>query len=70
MRLLGLDRGTLEGATKGFGLDIYTAAQKPEGEITEVSYWFPKPGADATLARKVSFLTRVGDLRCGVGFDK
>jgi hypothetical protein len=70
MGLLGLDRGTLKGATKGFGLDVYTAAQKPEGEITEVSYWFPKPGADATIARKVSFVTRVGDLGCGVGFYK
>src|ERR1700757_1501705 len=35
--LLGMDRETLKGATKGLGLDVYTAAQKPEGEITEVS---------------------------------
>jgi hypothetical protein len=68
--LLGMDRETLKGATKGLGLDVYTAAQKPEGEITEVSYLFPKPGADATLAPKVSFVTRVGDLGCGVGYYK
>jgi hypothetical protein len=49
---------------------MYTAAQKPEGEITEVSYLFPRPGADATPVRKVSFVTKVGDLGCGVGYYK
>ena len=68
--LLGMDRETLKSATKGLGLDVYNAAQKPEGEITEVSYLFPKPGADATLAPKVSFVTRVGDLGCDVGYYK
>jgi hypothetical protein len=69
--LLGLDRGTLKGATKGFGLDVYTAAQKPEGEITEVDYLFPKPGADRPIpVPKASFVTRVGDLGCGVGYYK
>src|SRR5277367_2900290 len=34
--LLGLDRDILKGGPKGFGLDVYAAAQKPEGEITEV----------------------------------
>jgi hypothetical protein len=68
--LLGLDRGTLKGATKGLGLDVYTAAQKPEGEITEVRYLSLKPGDDATFAPKVSFVTRVGDLGCGVGYYK
>jgi hypothetical protein len=68
--LLGLDRGTLKGAAKGFGLDVYDAAQKPEGEITEVSYLFPKPGADPIPVRKASFVTRVGDLGCGVGYYK
>jgi len=68
--LLGLDRGTLKGATKGLGLDVYTSAQKPEGEITEVRYLSLKPGDDATFAPKVSFVTRVGDLGCGVGYYK
>ena len=53
------------GATKGLGLDVYTAAQKPEGEITEVSYLSLKPGDDPNgWAPKVSFVTRVGDLGC------
>jgi hypothetical protein len=69
--LLGMDRETLKGATKGLGLDVYTAAQKPEGEITEVSYLSLKPGDDPNgWAPKVSFVTRVGDLGCGVGYYK
>jgi hypothetical protein len=69
--LLGLDRDTLKGGPKGFGLDVYAAAQKPEGEITEVSYLSLKPGDDPKgWAPKVSFVTRVGDLGCGVGYYK
>jgi len=69
--LLGMDRDTLKGATKGLGLDVYTAAQKPEGEVTEVSYLSLRPGDDPKgWAPKVSFVTRVGDLGCGVGYYK
>jgi hypothetical protein len=39
--------------------------QKPEGEITEVSHMFPKPGTTAPPVSKVSFVTRVRDLGCG-----
>ena len=61
----------VKGATKGLGLDVYTAAQKPEGEITEVSYLSLKPGDDPNgWAPKVSFVTRGGDLGCGVGYYK
>jgi hypothetical protein len=31
---------------------------------------FPKPGADKTPAPKVSFVTKVNDLGCGVGYYK
>jgi hypothetical protein len=44
--------------------------KKPEGQMTEVSYMFPKPGADKTPVPKVTFVTRVGDLGCGVGYYK
>jgi hypothetical protein len=37
--------------------------------ITEVSYMFPRPGSD-TPVPKVSFVTRVGDEGCGVGYYK
>jgi hypothetical protein len=46
------------------------AGQKPEGHITEVSYMFPKPGADPRPVPKVSFVTKVGGLVCGVGYYK
>jgi len=50
---------------------IYATAQKPEGEITEVpSYMFPKPDTLSPTFGKVSFVTKVGDLGCGVGFYK
>src|ERR1700682_4303310 len=31
---------------KAFGLEQFAAAQKPEGQITEVSYMAPRPGAN------------------------
>jgi hypothetical protein len=68
---LGVDGRTLKDATgKPFGVELYAAYQKPEGEITEVSYMFPRPGADKTPVPKVSLATRVGDLGCGVGYYK
>jgi len=68
---LGVDSRTLkDGSGKLFGVDIYAAVQKPEGEITEVSYVWPRPGADKTPVAKVSLVTRAGDLGCGVGYYK
>ena len=56
---------------RAFGQQIYAAAQKPEGQVTEVGgYMFPKPGTTAPAAAMVSFVTRVGDLGCGVGYYK
>ncbi len=70
-QLFGTDARNLKDSTgKEFGKEQYAAAQKPEGQITEVSYMFPKPGANATPVPKVSFTTRVGDLVCGVGYYK
>ena len=64
----GKDVRTLKDATgKGFGEDIYKAVQ--EGKINEVSYNFPKPGATEP-SPKVSFVTKVGDQVCGVGYYK
>jgi signal transduction histidine kinase len=68
---IGTDVRTIKDSTgKPFGEEIYTAAQKPEGQITEVSYMFPKPGADPKPVPKVSLVTRVDDLGCGVGYYK
>ena len=67
----GTDIRTLKDTNgNGYGPAIYAAAQKPEGEITEVSYMFVRPGPDKTPVPKVSFVTRVGDLGCGVGYYK
>jgi hypothetical protein len=68
---LGQDQRTLKDATgKNFGVELYAAGQKPEGQITEVSYMFPKPGSDTKPVPKVSLVTRVSDLICGVGYYK
>jgi Single Cache domain 2 len=71
-QLIGVDARTLKDATgKPFGAELYAAYQKPEGEITEVSYMFPRPGPDKTPVQKVSLVTRVSDdLGCGVGYYK
>ena len=68
----GTDVRTLKDPTgKNFGERLYAAAQKPEGQITEVGpYMFPKPGTTSPVVPKVSFVTRVGELGCGVGYYK
>ena len=67
--VLGKDVRTLEDAKgNSFGADIYKAASE-EGKINEVSYEFPKPSA-TDPSPKTSFVTKVGDLGCGVGYYK
>jgi hypothetical protein len=69
---LGVDIRTAENSTgKAFGAEIYAAMQRPEGQITEVSYMMPRPGADDTPVAKVSLVARADDdLGCGVGYYK
>ena len=70
-QLIGTDDRTLKDSTgKAFGQELFAAGQKPEGQISEVGYLFPKPGPDKTPVPKVSFVTRVGDIYCGVGYYK
>ncbi len=70
-QLIGMDVRTLKDSTgKSFGAEQYAGFQKPEGEITETSYMFPRPGADKTPVTKVSLVTKVRDLGCGVGYYK
>jgi signal transduction histidine kinase len=67
-RVRGKDARTLKDPTgKTYGEDLYKAAQ--DGKINEVSYMFPKPG-QTEPSPKVSFVTKVGDLGCGVGYYK
>ena len=68
-KLIGQKAIDLKDATgKPFGLELYNAVQKSEGQITDVSYMFPKPGSEQQLAPKVAFVTRIGDLGCAVGY--
>ena len=54
---------------KGFplGKEIMTTAT--EGEIKQVTYWWPRPG-ETTPREKHTFYTKVGDQNCGVGYYK
>jgi len=65
--LLGVDARTFKDID-GDPMGIVAAAHKPEGEITTVDYEFPKPGADKTPVPKQTFMTKVDDLVCGVGY--
>jgi hypothetical protein len=51
-------------------LELYAAGKKPEGQIAEVSYVFARAGVDSKPVPKVSLVTRVSDLICGVGYYK
>jgi hypothetical protein len=68
-QLIGTDARALKDANgKPYGVEVYGAAHKPPGQITKVRYVFVRPGADTTPVPKVSLVTRVGDLVCGVGY--
>ena len=70
-QVLGKDVRTIKDPTgMAFGPELYAAAQKPEGQITEVNYMWPKTGSDKTPAAKVNLVTKAGDLGCGVGYYK
>jgi quercetin dioxygenase-like cupin family protein len=53
---------------KEYGKELYSAATKPDGELTEVHYKAPKFGTLSPLYAKTSFVTKAGDMICGVGF--
>jgi hypothetical protein len=69
---LGIDVRTGQNSTgKAFGVEVYAAMRKPEGQITEVSYVSATPRVDDTLLAKETFVTRAdADLGCGVGYYK
>ena len=69
--LIGTDNRQLkEKDGTPLGQKNYDAAQKlKDGEITTVSYNYPRPGTTDPVP-KVSYLTRVGPTACGVGYYK
>jgi Single Cache domain 2 len=63
-KLIGTDGRSLKDTTgKAYGEEMYAAASKPEGEIIQVSYMFPKYGPDLpcsawrSLARHLAYYT-------------
>ena len=66
----GTDVRTLKDSKgSAYGEAIYAAGQKPEGQTTEVGpYMFPKPETTTPTFPKISFVTKVGELGCGVGY--
>jgi hypothetical protein len=67
----GTDVRTLKDPTgKVYGVELYAAGQKPEGQITEVGDYMFQPGTTTPVFPKVTFVTKVGDLGCGVSYYK
>ncbi len=54
-------------AGKKFGEEVFKSGV--EGKIAEVAYKFPRPGQTEPVD-KVSYVTKVGDQVCGVGYYK
>ena len=53
---------------KPLGKEILSVAE--EGKVKEVSYMWPRPGTDPTPVSKVSYVTKIGDQTCAVGYYK
>ncbi len=60
-------KGLKDKAGKALGEEIYATAK--EGAISEVSYMWPRPGSTEPVS-KVSFVTKVDDQVCAVGYYK
>jgi Cache domain len=54
---------------KGYPLGQEMMQKATEGEIKQVTYWWPRPGSDKPL-EKTTFYTKVGDQICSVGYYK
>jgi hypothetical protein len=67
--LIGTDsRLTKEKDGSPLGQKVFDAAQK-EGVVNTVSYNFPRPGTTDPVPKE-SYVTRVGNESCGVGYYK
>jgi signal transduction histidine kinase len=54
---------------KGFPLGQEFMGTASEGKISEVTYWWPRPGSEEPL-EKVTYFTKVEDQICCVGYYK
>ncbi len=65
--VMGLSlKGFKDKTGKAVGEEIYASAK--EGDISEVSYKWQRPGGGDEQVDKVSFYTKVDDQICGVGY--
>jgi Single Cache domain 2 len=72
-QLINVDVRTLkDSAGNNFGqINFDLGIKAKEGEITQSPpYLFPRPGPDKTPASKVAFMSKIGDVYCGVGYYK
>jgi hypothetical protein len=68
--MIGTDARALKFKDDPFGQRVYdTLKGSPEGSVATVDYNFPKPGTTESVPKE-SFVTRVGDQGCGVGYYK
>jgi len=54
---------------KGYPLGKEIMQKASEGQIKQVTYWWPRPGTEKAL-EKQTFYTKVEGQNCGVGFYK
>ena len=66
-KLMGTDIRKLNVGGQPLGQQIFDGVK--EGSVSTVDYDFPKPGTD-TPVPKESFITKVADQGCGVGYYK
>ena len=57
------------GQLKDFPLGQQVMQTATAGKVSEVTYWWPRPGSAKPL-EKHTFYTKVGDQICGVGYYK
>jgi hypothetical protein len=57
------------GQLKNFPLGQQVMRSATAGKVSEVTYWWPRPGSAKPL-EKHTFYTKVGDQICGVGYYK
>ena len=57
------------GQLKSFPLGQQVMQTATAGKVSEVTYWWPRPGSAKPL-EKHTFYTKVGDQICGVGYYK
>jgi len=68
--LMGTDARALKLKDDPFGQRVYDAIKNSApGSIVAVQYSYPRPGTTEPVPKE-SFVTRVGDQGCGVGYYK